>query len=71
MFADIRTEWRVNDIERDLRNKADSWQITSLRSDVDRLENTMRELGSICDGLRSEIEILREENRQLRELLGV
>jgi septal ring factor EnvC (AmiA/AmiB activator) len=67
LFADIRTEWRVNDIEKSLHNKADSYQLESLRRDVDNLEHSLRENRSVCDGLRSELETLREELRRFRE----
>jgi len=42
MFADIRTEWRVNDIERALQQKADSGDLSSTNSDVGRLEHSLR-----------------------------
>jgi hypothetical protein len=67
MFADIRTEWRVNDIEKSLHQKAENHKVDSLCGDVDRLERTVREISSICDGLRSELEAVREEVRCLRE----
>lgn len=61
MFADVRTEWRVNDIERSLRGKAESHEVSSLRSDVDGLERTIREMRSLCDGLRFELETYKSE----------
>ena len=57
-FADIRVEWRVEEIERNLQRKADSHEISSLRSDVDNLERTNRQISSTLDGLRGELERL-------------
>lgn len=55
-FADIRTEWRVNDIERQMQQKAESHDVDSLRSNVDRLERSIGEASSCIDGLRFELE---------------
>lgn len=55
-FADIRVEWRVETIERDLYRKAEQHEVSTLRSDVDRLECSNRELSSKIDGLCSELQ---------------
>ena len=57
-FADIRVEWRVAEIERSLSRKADSYEVSTIRSDVDSLERTNRNLSSSLDELRTEIERL-------------
>ena len=57
-FADIRTEWRVEQIERDLQRKIESHEVFTLRSDVDSLERANRELSSCIDGLRATCETL-------------
>jgi prefoldin subunit 5 len=57
-FADIRTEWRVDQIERDLQRKVESHEVSTLRSDVDSLERANRELSSCIDGLRATCETL-------------
>lgn len=57
-FADIRTEWRVELIERDLQRKVESHEVSTLRSDVDSLERANRELSSCIDGLRATCETL-------------
>ena len=57
-FADIRTEWRVEQIERDLQRKVESHKVSTLRSDVDSLERANRELSSCIDGLRATCETL-------------
>jgi len=57
-FADIRTEWRVEQIERDLQRKVESNEVSTLRSDVDSLERANRELSSCIDGLRATCETL-------------
>jgi len=56
MFADIRTEWRVNDIERALQQKADSGDLSSTNSDVGRLEHSLREACSTLAGLCNELQ---------------
>lgn len=55
-FADIRTEWRVNDIERALQQKAESYQVEQVRSDVGSVERSLREACSCIDGLRNALE---------------
>lgn len=69
MFADIRTEWRVNDIERSLQSKAESYQVSSLSSDVDRLERTIRELSSLCDGFRYELQTCKDQVMDLQRYI--
>lgn len=64
-FADIRTEWRVNDIERALQQKAESYQLESIRSDVGSLERSLREACSCIDGLRHALEATLERVQQL------
>lgn len=56
MFADIRTEWRVAEIERALNNKVDKYERTEADRNVDRLESSLREISSLVDWLRSELE---------------
>ena len=60
MFTDIRTEWRLNDIERSLRDKAENYEVNSIRGNVDNLERTCRELRSTVDGLCSQLETCQE-----------
>ena len=57
-FADIRTEWRVDQIERDLQRKVEYHEVSTLRSNVDSLERANRELSSCIDGLRATCETL-------------
>lgn len=64
-FADIRTEWRVEQIERDIRGKADQHEIHTLRSNVDSLERTNREISAVVDGLRYEFEALKDQVTRL------
>ena len=64
-FADIRVEWRVDKIETDLYRKAESHEVSSLRSDVDSMERIIRELSSLCDGLRSELQTCQERLNML------
>ena len=64
-FADIRTEWRVEQIERDIRGKADQDEIHTLSSNVDSLERANREISAVVDGLRYELEALKDQVREL------
>jgi len=49
-------DWKIRDIEQ-AANEAKSrlWELNALRSDVDRLEHTLRETRAEADGLRAEI----------------
>jgi polyhydroxyalkanoate synthesis regulator phasin len=64
-FADIRVEWRVEEIERNLQRKADQHEISTLSGDVGRLECSMREARSDVDGLRSQLQALQDQLAQL------
>tara|TARA_R110000851_G_scaffold304299_1_gene462123 strand:- start:270 stop:494 length:225 start_codon:yes stop_codon:yes gene_type:complete len=71
MHGDIRDDWKLNDIER----KADEansrlYELDSLRSSVDDLNRENREISSVVNDLRYELETLREDVRQLREELS-
>lgn len=59
--------WRLRDIEQ----KADRahnrlYEIDTLRSDVGGLEHTAREIRSLVDGLRNELEAAQGEIQQLK-----
>jgi predicted RNase H-like nuclease (RuvC/YqgF family) len=61
MSGDIRDEWRINDIERKAQEASDKAnEVYSLRSDVDRLECSNRDLSSALDGLRHELQALKD-----------
>ena len=47
-----RVEAEISSIKSELNRKADSHETHSLRSDVDRLEHTVRELRTEVDGVR-------------------
>lgn len=69
-YDNVQEEWRIQAVER----KADEavrrlHEIDSLRSSVDRLEYTNRELSSEIAGLRSEFEIYKEVIRQGAEVI--
>lgn len=69
-FADIRVEWRVADIERNLQRKADSHEVSTLRSDVDSLECTNRQLSSEVTVLRTELQTLQDSIRTLQDQIN-
>jgi len=64
-FADIRTEWRVDAIESTLSRKAESYEVSSISSSVDRLERSLREISSNIDGLQSTIQTIQDKIEQL------
>ena len=62
--------WKLNDIER----KADEakrrlYELDALRGNVDSLERENREISAAVNGLRLELETLREDMRQITERL--
>jgi hypothetical protein len=67
MFNDVRSEWRINDIERELRNKVDRYERTEADRNVDRLEHSLRELSSVVDGLRYELEACKNELNEIKQ----
>ena len=70
-FADIRTEWRVEEIERNLSRKADSYEVSTLSGDVGRLERANGELRSEVDGLRNELQTCKDQIERLLQLVEV
>ena len=66
-FADIRVEWRVEEIERTLQRKAGSHEVSTLNSDVVRLERANEELRAEVIGLRIELQAMREEIIRLQD----
>jgi predicted nucleic acid-binding Zn-ribbon protein len=64
-FADIRVEWRVEEIERNLQRKANQHEISTLSGDVGRLECSLREARAEVDGLRHELQALQDQVTQL------
>lgn len=63
-----RLQQDVQSLENKLNGKADSYEISSLRSNVDHLEHTMREISSALDGFRTELQTLQEN--QIRQQEG-
>ena len=66
----ILEEWRLRDIEQ----KADRahnrlYEIDTLNSNVGSLEHSMREVRSLVDGLRNELEAAQSEIGQLKAAL--
>jgi chromosome segregation ATPase len=50
-----RLQGEIRTIEREMHNKAESHEFHSLRSRMDRLEHSVREIGAALDGLRAEL----------------
>ena len=64
-FADIRVEWRVEEIERSLQRKAENHEVSSLAGDVGRLERANGELCTEVARLRNELQALQDQVTQL------
>jgi predicted RNase H-like nuclease (RuvC/YqgF family) len=63
-------EWRINDIERKANEAASKHEVYALRSNVDSLERTVRELSTCIDGLRATSEALLSRIEQLEVSRG-
>lgn len=64
-YGDIRDDWKLNAIEQ----KADEanrrlYELDTLRSNVDSLERSNRDISATCDGLRQELQDLQEKVRR-------
>ena len=68
-FADIRVEWRVEEIECSLQRKADQHEVSSLSSDVGRLEHSLRETRTEAAGLYSQVQTMQDQIEQLQAAL--
>jgi uncharacterized protein YhaN len=62
-----RIESDVRDLKNQISQMVKSYEWQQVRSDVDSLERTLREVSSEFTELRYEIETLREEMRIIRE----
>lgn len=70
MTGDIRDEWRINELESKIRHlERRFYEIDSLRSDLASLEHSYRQACSAIDGLRAELQVLREDNIALHEIV--
>lgn len=60
------TEWYINDkIQNAIRDLARSDEVYALRSEVGRLESSLREARAETDGLRNEIQGCKDQVAQL------
>ena len=48
--------YNISELRQSIGRKADSHEVSTLRSDVSRLENTVRELRAEADGLRARLQ---------------
>lgn len=62
-----RLQSEIRDVERKVSQCAQSHEVHQAQRNVDSLEHTVRELSSVVDGLRYELETLREEIRIMKE----
>ena len=69
MVGDIRDEWRIRDVERKAQQAIDRlYELDSLRSKLDSMERTNRELSTCVDGLRATVETCLEKIDRLEEI---
>ena len=66
-FADIRVEWRVEEIERNVQRKADSHEVSTVAGDVVRLEHSLRETRAEVDGLRAQLQTMQDQIERLMQ----
>lgn len=60
-FGDIRDDWKLQEVERKAQQAMDKAnEIDSLRSTVDSLEHSNRELSTAVDGLRHELQAFKD-----------
>jgi hypothetical protein len=64
-----RLQSDVSQIKNQLHQMAQSHEVHQITRNVDSLECTVQEISSASDGIRTELETLREEVRLLREEL--
>lgn len=69
-FDNVQIEWRIAAIERDVQHKADRHEISSLRSIVDSLERTNREICSDIAWLCAELQELQASITHIKESLN-
>ncbi len=69
-MSNVLFDWRIRDIEQ-AANEAKSrlWELNALRSDVDRLDDTMRETRAEADGLRAELVSTQDRLNRLESLI--
>jgi hypothetical protein len=70
-WGDIRDDWKLNEIEHKANEAIGRLhEIDSLVRDVASLEYTVRELGSVVDGLRFQLEAAENKIQLLEELIS-
>ena len=62
-----RLESDISRLENEVNKKADSYEISTLNSNVADLARSIGEVSSICSGLCSRIEALEEDARRREE----
>jgi peptidoglycan hydrolase CwlO-like protein len=61
-WSDIgRIQQELNQVKNDLRNKPNSYEISSINSKLDSLERAMRELGSTLTEIQYRLQELEED----------
>jgi len=62
--------WRINEIESKVNHAhSEIHKIYGLRSDVDNMQYTLRQLGSEVNGLRDLVQALRDENIEIQRTI--
>lgn len=68
MYGDVRDDWKIRDIESKVNQVGQRmYELDALRGDVSRLERDNKELSSLVNGLRYELEALSERTRQIED----
>lgn len=64
-----RLQSEIRDLDRKVGQCAQSHEVHQVQRNVDSLEHQVREVSSLLDGVRSELQSLREKNETLRTIL--
>lgn len=64
---DGQLQQEIYRLQSDLRNKGEAHEIHSLNSRMDSMENSLRELSSLFDGIRTELQVICDDFKQHQE----
>jgi len=57
----------ISNIQSELRNKGEAHEMHTLSSRMDSMEHSLRELSSLFDGIRTELQVICEDFRRHQE----
>jgi len=60
----------LSSLKREIEQKAERHEVATLRSNVDRLEHSVREISATINGLRQQLDIIQEDAERVRQANG-